>query len=169
MTRLTIAKFIARWWPHILLCALSAAIAWLVTAAVWEARYQAIVADHATTVAEYATLQAEAQSAAREREHRMAEELAEVSSQYEGRIREIQSENDARVGELVAGTKRLRHEIAAYATASLSRDSASAGELSEAARDGAELVAAAIGAGAACDAQVIALQQAYEALRRPAP
>lgn len=161
--------FLARYWLHIAVAlALFAAgfgLADLLgdartakVQAAWSAEREAMLEAYVSDV-----------QAAREREHRMAEELAEVSSQYEGRIHEIQSENDARVGELVAGTKRLRREIAAYATERLSRDSASAGELSEAARDGAELVSAAIGAGAACDAQVIALQQAYEALRRPAP
>ena len=120
-------------------------------------------------IAEFAQAEAEAANRARVAELRRIQAIAEISEQHEVRIREIQAENDARVGELVAGTKRLRREIAAYATERLSRDSAAAGEYSETAQRGATLVGEAVGIGAECDATQAALIEAYEALRRPAP
>lgn len=102
---------------------------------------------------------------ARDTEHRQAAELAEVSEQYEVRIREIQTDTDNRAADLLAGNLRLRHEIAAYATASLSSEATASGIADPAAQRGAELVAAAVAVGAACDARQAALIQAYEVVR----
>lgn len=122
--------FVARWWPHILLCVISGAIAWLVTDAVWSARYAALQAEVAQKSAEYAKAEAEAVRQALVTERRQAQAIADISTQYEARISEIQSEADSRVGDLVNGNLRLRREIAAYATERLSAGAAAAVELS---------------------------------------
>lgn len=68
--------------------------------------------------------------------------------------------------DLASGERRLRHEIGALYTAQLSRAAAAAGESDGAAERGADLVGAAVGVGAKCDARVAALIEAYE-LNRP--
>src|SRR5690606_26685662 len=105
------------------------------------------------------------ESKARDTEHRQAAAMAEVSEQYEVRIREIQTDTDNRTADLLAGNLRLRHEIAAYATASLSSEATATGIADPAAQRGAELVAAAVAVGAACDARQAALIQTYEAVK----
>lgn len=118
------------------------------------------------TIAAFAKAEAEAQAKARATEQARVESQAEIAAHREARQREIETAVENRTAELVAGTKRLRHEIAAYATERLSRDSTAPAELSEAAERGATLVGEAVGIGAECDATQRALIDAYEAVRQ---
>lgn len=158
-----------RYWPQILLSvAVAGLLAWA-GGQVYRAGYNAANVRAERIIGEFAKAEAEAQERARAVEQRRVEDLAELAAKHEQELQDAQARTDRRVSELVAGTQRLRREIAAYATERLSRDSASAAELSEAAERGAELVGAAVGVGAQCDATQAALIEAYEALRRPAP
>lgn len=121
-------------------------------------------------IAEYAKAEAELQAKYRKAEQARVDGLAAIAEQSEVRIREIQSEADALAAGLRAGNVRLRqHWQGAIATCDLSRDTAAAlaaereAELRE--QGAADLVRLA----AEADAQVRALQEAYEAMRRPAP
>ena len=102
---------------------------------------------------------------AREAERKAAERIAEIEAVQAAQQERIESEVEARTRDLRAGNLRLRREIAALATASVSRDAAATAESEAAAARGAELVAAAIGVGAACDARIQALIEAYDAAR----
>lgn len=106
-----------------------------------------------------------AEASARQVEQDRMTALADAAKANEDRIREIELETGKRVTDLQSGNVRLRREVAAYATASLSRDTAAAVQSDAAASRGAELVGAAIAVGAACDARQQALIQAYEANR----
>lgn len=121
-------------------------------------------------IGEFHKAEREASERARLAERARVDGLAAIAEQSEVRIREIQSEADAVVADLRAGNVRLRqHWQGAIATCDLSRDSAAAlaaereAELRE--QGAADLVRLA----AEADAQVRALQEAYEAMRRPAP
>lgn len=160
---------IARYWPHALIAVCLLAIAWVIGSGLYQWGYDTANVRAEKVIGEFAKAEAEAQERARAVEQRRVEELAEMAAKHEQELQDAQARTDRRVSELVAGTQRLRREIAAYATERLSRDSASAAELSEAAERGAELVGAAVGVGAQCDATQAALIEAYEALRRPAP
>lgn len=160
---------IARYWPHALIAVCLLAIAWVIGSGLYQWGYDAANVRAEKVIGEFAAAEAEAQERARAVEQRRVEDLAELAAKHEQELQDAQARTDRRVSELVAGTRRLRREIAAYATERLSRDSASAAELSEAAERGAELVGAAVGVGAQCDATQAALIEAYEALRRPAP
>ena len=102
---------------------------------------------------------------AREAERKAAERIAEIEVAQAAQQERIEREVEARTRDLRAGNLRLRREIAALATASVSQDAAAAAESEAAAARGAELVAAAIGVGAACDARIQALIEAYDAAR----
>lgn len=104
-----------------------------------------------------------------ETERKASEGMAAIATQEIEMRREIEQESEARVADLRAGTVRLRHEIGALYTAQLSQAAAAGAQPSGAAERGAELVAAAVGVGAQCDARQRALVEAYEAMRRPAP
>ena len=106
-----------------------------------------------------------AEGRAREAERKAVERIAEIEAAQAAQQERIESEVEARTRDLRAGNLRLRREIAAYATRDLSRDAATTRELDAAAQRGAALVAAAVGVGAACDARVQALIEAYEATR----
>ena len=168
-----IGYFVARYWPHILGVLIYTAIVGLIGHAVgeWQGNGRAAKAELALSHAErdWAYQLAEAEAKAREVEQRRVADLADLAAKHEKELQNAQVRSDRLVADLRAGTVRLRREIAAYATERLSRDSAAPAELSPEAERGAELVAAAIGVGASCDAQVMALQDAYESLRRPAP
>lgn len=135
-----------------------------------DAEIATLVAQHATELAGHERAAREAGERARAAERARAEDLAAIAEQSEVRIREIQSEADALAADLRAGNVRLRqHWQGAIATCGVSRDSAAAlaaereAELRE--QGAADLVRLA----AEADAQVRALQEAYEAMRRPAP
>lgn len=102
---------------------------------------------------------------AREVERRAVERIAEIEAAQAAKQERIESEVEARTRDLRDGNLRLRREIAALATSCVSREAAATAELEAAAQRGAELVAAAIGVGAACDARIEALIEAYEATR----
>lgn len=104
-----------------------------------------------------------AEGRAREAERKAAGRIAEIEAAQAAQQERIESEVEARTRDLRAGNLRLRREIAALATASVSREAAATAESEAAAARGAELVAAAVGIGAACDARIQALIEAYEA------
>lgn len=158
-----------RYWPHLLVIALVfASGAWVGQAS---GNSRAAKAELALSYMERDAAQqvALAEAKARDTEHRQAAAMAEVSEQNEVRIREIQSRADSRAADLLAGNLRLRHEIAAYATASLSSEATASGKPDPAAERGAALVAAAIGVGAQCDAVQAGLIAADGVGRETAP
>ena len=152
-----------RYWPQILLLvAVAGLLAWA-GGHVYRAGYNAANVRAERIIGEFAKAEAEAQTKAREAERRAVERIAEIEAVQAAKQERIESEADARARDLRAGNLRLRHEIAALATASVSREAAATAESEAAAARGAELVAAAIGVGAACDARIDALIRAYEA------
>lgn len=165
--------FLIRYWPHALIVAVTATIvafsAYSIGAASGDRRAAKaeLALSHVERDAAYRLAEAEAK--ARETEQRRVADLAELAAKHEKELQDAQVRSDRVVAGLRAGTVQLRREIAAYATERLSRDSTAPAELSEAAERGAELVGAAVGVGAQCDATQAALIEAYEALRRPAP
>lgn len=164
---------LARYWPHIAIVLVYTAIVAVVAFAVgqWEGDRRAAKAELALSHVQRDAAQQVAafEAEARRVERKRVLDLAELAAKHEQELQDAQVRTDRRVSELVAGTQRLRREIAAYATEQLSRDSTAPAELSEAAQRGATLVGTAVGVGAECDATQAALIEAYEALRRPAP
>ena len=116
-------------------------------------------------IAEFHAAEAEAQAKARQAEREKVERIAEIEAWQASERERIESEAEILAADLRAGNLRLRREIAAYATRDLSRDAATTRELEGAAERGAELVAAAVGIGAKCDARIDALIEAYEVNR----
>lgn len=116
-------------------------------------------------IAEFHAAERDATERARQAERRANERLAEIEALQAAETERIESEVESRTADLVAGNLRLRREIAAYATRDLSRDAAVTRELEASAQRGAELVAAAVGVGAKCDAVQRGLIEAYEAVR----
>lgn len=121
-------------------------------------------------IGDFAKAEAELQAKYRKAEQARTEAVAEAASQYNKGVSDAQAKSAAVVADLRAGNVRLRqHWQGAIATCDLSRDSAAAlaaereAELRE--QGAADLVRLA----AEADAQVRALQEAYEAMRRPAP
>lgn len=158
-----------RYWPQILLSvAVVGLLAWA-GGQLYRAGYNAANVRAERIIGEFAKAEAEAQAKAREAERRAVERIAEIETVQAAQQERIESEVEARTRDLRTGNLRLRREIAAIATASVSREAAATAESEAAAARGAELIAAAVGVGAACDARVEALIEAYEALRRPAP
>ncbi|WP_162455363.1 DUF2514 family protein [Pseudoxanthomonas kalamensis] len=100
-----------------------------------------------------------------ESERSRSAELNAVAEQYEKEKQDAQARAESVAAALRAGNLRLRHEVAALHTARLSGDTAAAAEPDPAVERGAELVSDAIGVGAACDARIEALIQAYEVNR----
>ncbi len=154
-----------RYWPQILLSvAVAGLLAWA-GGQVYRAGYNAANVRAERIIGEFAKAEAEAQAKAREAERRAVERIAEIEAAQAAQQERIEREVEARTRDLRAGNLRLRREIAALATASVSREAAATAESEAAAARGAELVAAAIGVGAACDARIEALIEAYEATR----
>ena len=152
-----------RYWPQILLLvAVAGLLAWA-GGQVYRAGYNAANVRAERIIGEFAKAEAEAQAKAREAERRAVERIAEIEAVQAAQQERIESEVETRAADLLAGNLRLRREIAALATASVSREAAATAESEAAAARGAELVAAAIGVGAACDARIEALIEAYEA------
>ena len=158
---------IARYWSHILGVLIYTAIVGLIGHAVgeWQGNKRAAKAELALAHVQRDAAQQVAMSEAKAREaERMAvERIAEIEAAQAAQQERIESEVEARTRDLRTGNLRLRREIAALATASVSREAAATAESEAAAARGAELVAAAVGVGAACDARVQALIEAYEA------
>lgn len=123
-------------------------------------------ADAEKALAEAAKAETKAVERARKAEQANAQAVNDAAAQYEQGKRDGESREAERVAGLQSGNLRLRREIAALHTERLSGSAAASGQLSPEAQRGAELVAAAIGVGATCDAQVSGLQAAYEALRK---
>ena len=146
----------------LLLVAVAGLLAWA-GGQVYRAGYNAANVRAERIIGEFAKAEAEAQAKAREAERRAVERIAEIEAAQAAKQERIESEAETRARDLRAGNLRLRHEIAALATASVSREAAATAESEAAAARGAELVAAAVGVGAACDARVQALIEAYEA------
>ena len=152
-----------RYWPQILLSvAVAGLLAWA-GGQVYRAGYNAANVRAERIIGEFAKAEAEAQAKARAAERKAVERIAEIEAVQAAKQERIESEAETRARDLRAGNLRLRHEIAALATASVSREAAATAESEAAAARGAELVAAAVGVGAACDARVEALIEAYEA------
>lgn len=141
---------------------LSAALGW----SLWRAERADSRADVMQARAESAEAYTRDLQAQVETERARVEALNDIASQHEADKREIETRTAALVADLRAGNVRLRREIGAFYTERLSRDSTPAGQPSDAAQRGAELVAAAVGVGAACDARQRALVNAYEAARQ---
>ena len=98
-------------------------------------------------------------------EREMARRMAGIAADYERERQDAQDRADGLAADLAAGTRRVRHEIAALHTARLSAGTAAARELDAAAQRGSELVAAAVGVGPRCDAVQRGLIEAYEVCR----
>lgn len=152
-----------RYWPQILLSvAVAGLLAWA-GGQVYRAGYNAANVRAERIIGEFAKAEAEAQAKARDAERRAVERIAEIEAAQAAKQERIESEAETRARDLRAGNLRLRREIAALATASVSREAAATAESEAAAARGAELIAAAVGVGAACDARIEALIEAYEA------
>ena len=169
-----IAYFVARYWPHILGVLIYTAIVGLIGHAVgeWQGNKRAAKAELALSHLERdsAYRLAEEQAKARAEEQAKAAAVAKVAEQYEREKADAQAKSEAVVAGLRAGTVRLRqHWQAAVATCELSAGSAAARHADEITQLRAESAARIVRLGAEADAQVRALQEAYEALRRPAP
>lgn len=167
---------IARYLPHILIGLVLAAILGVVGHAVWTWGYDTRDASAQKEARERAEAQvvqaleyADAVDAAARESSRRVEAVAEAGLAYERGKEDAQKASAAVVAGLLGDKRRLHHEIAALATERLSRDSATAGELGTEAQRGAARLGAVVRVVAEQDAQIRGLQEAYEALRRPAP
>lgn len=165
---------LARYWPHILGVLIYTAIVGLIghAAGEWQGDRRAAKSELALSNAERdaAYQVAEAEAKARKVEQERAAAVAEAADAYEKGRADAQAKADRVVADLRAGTVRLRqHWQAAVATCDVSRDSAAALAAEREAELRAESAARIVRIGAEADAKVRALQDAYEALRRPAP
>jgi FtsZ-interacting cell division protein ZipA len=161
---------IARYLPHILIVAVLATIVAVVGHAVWTWGYDTANVRAEKIIGDFAKAEAEAQAKARAEEQAKAAAVAKAAEEYERGKADAQAKADRVVADLRAGTVRLRqHWQAAVATCDVSRDSAAALAAEREAELRAESAARIVRIGAEADAKVRALQDAYEALRRPAP
>lgn len=165
---------LARFWPHILIVVVYTAIVGVLghAAGEWQGNKRASKAELALAHVQRDAAQqvATAEAKARQVEQDRAEAVAQAAQAYEKGKADAQSKADRVVADLRAGTVRLRqHWQASVATCGVSRDSAAALAVEREAQLRAESAARIIGVGAEADAKVKALQDAYEALRRPAP
>lgn len=101
-----------------------------------------------------------------ETERTAAAKMAQVADTYEKEKADALDREAGLRADLAAGDRRLRHEIGALYTAQLSEAAAHSIELDAAAQRGAELVAAAVAVGAACDARDRAWRAVAEADRQ---
>lgn len=142
----------------VLVAVLLAALGW----SLWRAETHkgaAVAAVERAQDAEAALAQTQA-ALAEERE--LARRMAGIAADYEREKRDAQDRAERLASDLLSGERRVRHEIAALHTARLSEAAATSRELDAAAQRGADLIAAAIGVGARCDAVQRGLIQAYE-------
>src|SRR5690606_40494224 len=113
-----------RYWPQILLSvAVAGLLAWA-GVQVYRAGNNAANVRAKRIIGEFAKAEAEAQAKAREAERRAVERIAEIEAVQAAKQERIESEAEARTRDLRAGNLRLRREIAALATASVSREAA---------------------------------------------
>lgn len=159
--------FLLRYWPGLIAVALGATfvayVAYSVGTAAGDRRASKAELALAHVQRDAAQQVAMSEAKAREAERKAVERIAEIEAVQAAKQERIESEVEARTRDLRAGNLRLRHEIAALAIASVSREAAATAESEAAAARGAELIAAAVGVGAACDARIEALIEAYEA------
>lgn len=117
----------------------------------------ALKVKHAQTLTEIANAAREAADKARKAEHAQAEAFNTVAQQYEkAKTDDVQAAKARVIDDVRSG--RLRVRLCPNEVSGSAKVAASAGEPDTAADSGTGLVAAAIGIGAACDAQVRALQ-----------
>lgn len=165
---------IARYWPHILGVLIYTAIVGLIGHAVgeWQGNKRAAKAELALSHLERDTAYrlAEAEAKARQVEQRRAEDLAALDAKYQRELDDAKGKAESVAADLRAGNLRLRqHWQASIATCELSGSAAAALHADEVAQLRAESAARIVRLGAEADAQIRALQEAYEALRRTAP
>jgi hypothetical protein len=102
--------------------------------------------------------------AARAKERKTAEAVAEIANKYEAAKREIETKADALIAELRAGNKRLHDRWqASVATSELSSAAERAAFADAAERERQDSAARIIAAADRCDAQVSGLQEAVRA------
>lgn len=168
-----IGYFVARYWPHILIVAISATIVAVIGHAVWTWGYDTRDASAQGEIAklkvQHAIEYADKADEALRETNRRYEAVGEAATAYERGKKDAEKASAGVVSGLLADKRRLHHEIGALYTERLSRDSAAAGELGPEAQRGAARLGAVVRVAAEQDAQIRALQEAYEALRRPAP
>lgn len=160
-------RFLLRYWPGLIAVALGATfvacVGYSMGTAAGDRRAAKAELALAHVQRDAAQRVALSEAKAREAERKAVERIAEIEAVQAAQQERIESEVEARTRDLRTGNLRLRREIAALATASVSREAAATAESEAAAARGAELIAAAVGVGAACDARVQALIDAYEA------
>lgn len=161
---------IARYWPHALIAVCLLAIAGVIGSGLYQWGYDTANVRAEKVIGEFAKAEAEAQEKARAVEQRRAEDLAALDAKYQRELDDAKGKAESVAADLRAGNLRLRqHWQASIATCELSADSAAALHADEVAQLRAESAARIVRLGAEADAQIRALQEAYEALRRPAP
>lgn len=161
--------FLIRYWPLLLALAIGLGVGGWVGLGIGQAKgnSRAAIAELAQSNAERDAAQ---QVALKEAEYRAKEKgwtvaFSQLEAKHIEELKNAKAREDRTIAGLLSGERRLRHEIAALHTASLSRDSTIAGELEAAAQRGAAYLGSAVGVGAECDAVQAALIQAYEAVR----
>ena len=159
-----------RYWPHALIAVCLLAIAGVIGHAVWTWGYDTANVRAEKVIGEFAKAEAVAQEKARAVEQRRAEDLAALDAKYQRELDDAKGKAESVAADLRAGNLRLRqHWQASIATCELSADTTAALHAEQQAQLRAESAARIVRLGAEADAQIRALQEAYEALRRPAP
>lgn len=162
-----------RYWPRALIAVCLLAIAWVIGSGLYQWGYDTRDASAQGEIAKLKVKHAieyadKADEALRET-NRRTEAVGEAATAYERGKKDAEKASAGVVSGLLADKRRLHHEIGALHTERLSRDSTAPGELSAEAQRGAARLGAVVRVVAEQDAQIRGLQQAYEALRRPAP
>lgn len=161
---------VLRYLPHALIATVLLAVAWFIGSGLYQWGYDTANVRAEKVIGEFARAEAEAQEKARAAERQMAEAVAEAANEYERGMADARAKADRVVADLRAGNLRLRqHWQASVATCELSGSAAAALHAEQQAQLRAESAARIVRLGAEADAQIRALQEAYEALRRPAP
>lgn len=141
-----------------ILLAVIAILVALLGYAMWAKSHAQAEAEESKTAQSAAESALAVEQRTRATEQAKAKQLASIATQYEQDKSDAQAKQDAVAAGLADGTVQLRKEIGALYTAQLSSAAAGAVELDAAAQRGADLAAAAIGAGARCDSQIRGLQ-----------
>lgn len=115
-------------------------------------------AEQAKREADDAHALADAQAKTRAAEQAQAEAFAKIAAEYERGKTDAQSVADRVAAGLRDGTVRLRRELTGCQAGRVQEAAARPGEPARATDNGADLAGAAVGAGARCDATVMALQ-----------
>ena len=159
-----------RYWPHALIVVCVAALAWVAGTNLYQWGYDTANVRAEKIIGEFAKAEAEAQAKARAEEQAKVEAVAKAADAYEKGKADAQAGYERDLADLRTGNLRLRqYWQASVATCELSAGSAAALHAEQQAQLRAESAARIVRLGAEADAQVRALQAAYEALRRPAP